>query len=173
MLLQGICNEEKKFIDCYAGEVGSVHDATVLKRSPIYRDITTGVHGLSEELHLLGDSAYPLSNFILTPYKNYGRLTRRQKEYNKCLSSARVRIENTFGIMKSRFRRLKLVENRRPDFIVIIIMSCCILHNICMDHGDVMDLDPDVLDDQIANLIPNEQQRIVGRNKRNAICNSL
>jgi len=33
-----------KFTDCYAGEVGSVHDATVLKRSNLFKHMWPSSH---------------------------------------------------------------------------------------------------------------------------------
>jgi DDE superfamily endonuclease len=33
ILLQAVCDHELRFLDCYAGEVGSIHDACMLHRS--------------------------------------------------------------------------------------------------------------------------------------------
>ncbi|XP_067118136.1 putative nuclease HARBI1 [Centruroides vittatus] len=35
LVLQGVCDEKMCFIDCYIGEVGSVHDCTIFKRSEV------------------------------------------------------------------------------------------------------------------------------------------
>lgn len=46
-------------------------------------------------------------------------------------------VEKTFGILKERFRRLKYFnEYRDIQFIVQIVIACCILHNICIDGLD-------------------------------------
>ena len=37
--------------------------------------------------NVLGDSAYPISKYLMTPYKNYGALLQGQKKYNQHLSS--------------------------------------------------------------------------------------
>lgn len=51
-------------------------------------------------------------------------------------------VEKTFGILKRRFRRLKFFnEYQDIQFIVQIVIACCILHNICIDSfDDGMDL---------------------------------
>jgi DDE superfamily endonuclease len=47
MVLQGICNEHKKFIDVFIGYPGSVHDARVFRNSDIHDNMETlckGIH---------------------------------------------------------------------------------------------------------------------------------
>jgi len=39
--------------------------------------------------HLIGDSAYGLSEWLLTPYKDFGNLSNDQKRYNFIHSSSR------------------------------------------------------------------------------------
>lgn len=36
---------------------------------------------------------------------------------------------------------MKLLEAKRLDLIPLIIISCCVLHNICLDGDDLIDLD--------------------------------
>lgn len=54
-----------------------------------------------------GDSAFPLLNRLLTPYRQREILTPSQINYNRRLSSTRVVIEQAFGLLLGRFRRLK------------------------------------------------------------------
>lgn len=41
VVLQGVCNEQRQFIDVFVGYPGSVHDARVFKNSPIYDALPT------------------------------------------------------------------------------------------------------------------------------------
>ncbi|XP_017477475.1 PREDICTED: putative nuclease HARBI1 [Rhagoletis zephyria] len=43
VLLPGICNEKLEFIDCYAGEAGSIHDSCLFRRSKVYKKIIDGI----------------------------------------------------------------------------------------------------------------------------------
>lgn len=63
------------------------------------------------------------------PIKEQGGLSEAQLRFNKKLSSAWVTIENAFGLLKRRFRRLKYVD---PDIkrIPRIVKACCVLYNI-------------------------------------------
>ena len=56
--------------------------------------------------YLLGDSAYRLGNRILKPYSKreiQNDQDERLQSFNVALSSARVKTEHTFGLLKSRF----------------------------------------------------------------------
>lgn len=137
ILLQGICDHETKFIDCYIGEVGSVHDATMLRRSDFYGKLSNKELGLSNDEHILGDKAYPLQINLLTPYKDTGHLTQRHRDFNTRLSRSRVTIERSFGLLKGRFRRLRYLDMKKLELIPVLIFACCILHNVCVDQKDI------------------------------------
>ena len=141
VILQGICNNNGVFIDVFIGVSGRVHDARVLRLSPLYADWQNKMG----QYQLLGDSAYCGADFpfIRTGTRDYGNLTREQKVMNKRICSARVIIENTFGRLKCRFRCLKELENTNMENTVSIILACCCMHNICsyvphdcIDHPD-------------------------------------
>ncbi|XP_066600764.1 putative nuclease HARBI1 [Prorops nasuta] len=137
MILQGICDHRMKFINVFAGYCGSVHDARVWELSDIKKLIDEDVNMyFPQNTHLLGDSAYPLSKYLLTPYKDNGHLSDVQKNYKKKLSATRIIIERTFGLFKARFRKLRFVYMYNTDMIPLVILACCILHNICIDNED-------------------------------------
>jgi len=62
---------------------------------------------ISRSHHLLGDSAFPLLENLLVPFKATHILTDKEKLFNRRLSSTRVVIEQAFGLLLGRFRRLK------------------------------------------------------------------
>lgn len=43
VLLQGVCDEKMRFIDCYAGEAGSIHDSCLFRRSSLFRKISNSM----------------------------------------------------------------------------------------------------------------------------------
>ncbi|KAJ8926567.1 hypothetical protein NQ314_021060 [Rhamnusium bicolor] len=67
--------------------------------------------------HILGDGAYSIREWLLTPYKDYGNLNNEQIHFNKKFSATRVLIENTFGHFKGRFRLkyICIVLTRSPS----------------------------------------------------------
>jgi hypothetical protein len=57
-------------------------------------------------------------------------------------------IEQSYGLLKGRFRRLMHFENINIVLIVKCIMAPCVLHNICILRNDntIIDL-PDISND--------------------------
>lgn len=135
--LLAVCNSDKQFTFIQAGFPGSAHDSRVLKSTILYNKMVQNPASLflSQSHHIIGDSAFPNSRYLLVPYKDYGNLNPQQKKYNTKLSQTRCIIENAFGFLKGRFRRLKYIDadlHRIPD----IITACCILHNITLTFPD-------------------------------------
>ncbi|KAJ8914350.1 hypothetical protein NQ315_011338 [Exocentrus adspersus] len=138
--LQVVCNQKRKFTHCYVGQSGSMHDQRVLRVSPL-RHILNSEEYFPENSHLIGDAAYSVHPHLLTPFKDNDHLSRQQLNYNNCLSSARMTIERAIGLLKCRFRSLldKLYMTR-TDLIPYTILACCILHNICIDLNDFIEV---------------------------------
>jgi hypothetical protein len=134
LLLQGIVDNTKLFLDVYCGEPGSIHDARLLRKSNIY--LKAQDPNFFASYFLLGDSAYPCTNWLVTPFKDNGALTRLQKLFNYKHSATRMVVEHTYGLLKGRFRRLLHLDNLSLKFCVKCIMACCILHNICIKEKD-------------------------------------
>jgi DDE superfamily endonuclease len=172
MTLQAICDHRMLFLDCFAGYPSSAHDLRVFRNSDIYQDIMENSFAIFPDGEkILGDGAYPVETWLMSPYKNYGgSLTEQQKYFNTKLSSARQVIERSFSLLFGRFRRLNQLEMHRIDAIPAFIISCCVLHNMCLRFEDpdiriymregrlllASQLEPD--DNQHANANRNQQQ---------------
>lgn len=77
----------------------------------------------------------------MPPFKDNGTLTDLQKDFNFKLSSTRIDVEHSFGLLKNRFRRLGHFQNLNIKIIVKCIMVTCIFHNMCLLENDVIDED--------------------------------
>lgn len=118
-----------KIRDIFVGFPGSVHDARVYRRSTLSRTL----HEKCQNLYILGDSAYPLQQYLLTPFKDRGQLTRRQIKYNTTLSKNRIVIEHCFLRLKQKFRQLYHMKLRNMRTMTHLIRACCVLHNWSLD----------------------------------------
>ncbi|KAM0727696.1 Protein ANTAGONIST OF LIKE HETEROCHROMATIN PROTEIN 1 [Formica fusca] len=163
LLIQGVCDYKKKFISFFCGEPGSIHDSRLLKKSSLYRKVIDGFLGLN---FLLGDSAYPCFDWLICPFKDNGNLTENQKIFNYRHSATRIVIENAFGLLKGRFRRLKYFENDNLKFVVKCIVAAAVLHNICLDNQDDDEFDVDVNDNNDENMT--DVAGISGINEKNS-----
>lgn len=175
-----MCDHKLLFTHCYAGEVGSVHDATVLKRSEIWTYMMNP-EKFPENSHILGDKAYPLLPQLMVSFKNIRQLNVYEKNFNYKHAAVRSSIERAFALLKKRFRCMKFLDVRTLTYIPKYIIACCVLHNICILKNDILDIEIeednnayDVQDDDEAiNLIFANARRQLGIDKRNFICNNL
>ena len=92
---------------------------------------------------LLGDSGYPTRRSLLTPYIQ--PRNNPQERYNRSLCRTRVLIEQTFGVLKKRFRCLHTELITVPHQAVTYITACAVLHNIGIFRGDVIPFDLDFI----------------------------
>jgi hypothetical protein len=158
--LQGVCDADRFFTDVYCAYPGSVHDARVLRNSPLYQDAERLESVVfPESTYIIGDAAYPLKTWLVTGFKNNGKLTREQRQFNYFLSSTRMKIEHTFGLLKGRFRKLKvMMDIDKVEDIPLIVTSACVLHNFCLLNEDNIDM---FLDSEIEQEVNNFQNIFV------------
>lgn len=96
------------FIDIFAGWPGRSHDARVYHCSEIGQKIINDPESvLSPLCHIIGDGSHLLTEGLMIPFKDNRRSTRKQNIFNKKLSSSRILIEQAFGKLIGRFRKLK------------------------------------------------------------------
>ena len=91
---------------------------------------------LGESYHILGDTAYPLSNHLITPYRLQGGRLGAEKKFNMHLSSKRSVIECAFGLLGLRFPRLLKLKCKHQGKRVMTVVACCVLHNWCLMEDD-------------------------------------
>ena len=151
VVVQGVADASLKFIDVSTGFPGSIHDARIMRLSRVHREVSCGnwLSGPSRQIGgcevrplLVGDSAYPLSSWLMKPFKQTRTLTESQLRYNHALSQARVAVEQAFGILKGRWRCLYKPMEEKVTRVPTTIMACCSLHNICIDVVDPCDIVP-------------------------------
>ena len=153
-----------------------MHDARVFKLSFISA-ILPEICG--DEWHILGDAAYPLKKYLITPYRDYGNLTEEQRNFNYKFSVCRVKIENAFGLLKARFRQLIRLDFNTVQRSCKFIIACCTLHNLCIYNEDNLDDfmeegDINIQDFEEINQNDNRNNnRIEGEEKRNLLCQLL
>lgn len=157
ILLQGVCNHKKLFIDIYAGEAGSLHDSNLFNKSDLAERIRNQSVTFYNDSHLIGDLAYKLSTTLMVGFKNLNNITRRQRNFNNKLNVCRADIENAFALLKGRFRRLKFMETVRLDLISLFVVTAAILHNACIMNADLpddfVDINAEVVEERRNNII--------------------
>jgi len=168
-----VCTQNLLFTSVFVGNAGSVHDARVFRISPVARYFENPEFYFPNDSHIVGDAAYGIHSNMMVPFKDNGHLSRRQKNFNFCHSSARIAIERAFGIWKGRWRSIldclpMVTLEKIPEYLV----ATTVLHNICILNKDLLDID----------VVPNQhiqRGRLTlgrvddGNRKRQRIMNSL
>ena len=147
ILVQAVISYDYTISDVCIGWPGSVHDARVFVHSGIYQKATKGellnsstkdISGVQVPPYLIGDAAYPMKTWLMKPFPDRG-LSSNERIYNYRLSRARMVVENGFGRLKGRWRRLLKRNDMSLNNIPTIIAACCVLHNICEKNRDRYD----------------------------------
>ena len=131
MQLQGVCTSRLLFTHILTGWPGSVHDARVFRNCSLMED-----GKFAPGYYLIGDSAYPLSQFLLTPFRDNGNIGFQQRRFNQELSRQRNVIERAFGHLKGRFLRLQFFRVEDMKLLCKVILATCTLHNVCIQNND-------------------------------------
>ena len=82
----------------------------------------------------------------MEPFLNKLNLSKEKKKFKRFLSSARVAVERAFGFLKASWRSLLNCLNHNMENLSDVIISCCVLHNICQKKGDSYIDNDDVLE---------------------------
>lgn len=141
--VQIICNADLRIINCVVRHPGSVHDSRMLRESSVWRDFEHQPPLL--EGVILGDSAYPLRQWLMTPFLN--PQTRQERNYNAAFVTTRCSVERCIGVLKRRFHCLHSELRYRPGRACRIITACLVLHNMAVDLGTPMEYDDNHDDD--------------------------
>ena len=119
-----------------------MHDARLFKNSSLYTSLCGGVFTLDDSVYdtingvrvpplILGDSAYPLQDWLMKPYVDRGNLSVEELQFNNILSVTRVVVENGYGRLKGRFPALAKRLDLNLNNCCTVIAACCVLHNFC------------------------------------------
>lgn len=125
--VQVVTGRDGKIIHLDASWPGRTHDSFVLRNSDLF-------HYLEENSScgiILGDSGYPLRNWLFTPYLNPSNT--EQRRYNSAHRKTRVEVEQVFGRWKRRFAILHSVIRLPIDKVPKVIICCGILHNMAIE----------------------------------------
>ncbi|XP_018568585.1 putative nuclease HARBI1 [Anoplophora glabripennis] len=129
--VQVISNAYLEITDLVARWPGSVHDVTIFNNSIIRRQFENGQH---PDCFLLGDSAYAMKDYLLTPLQN--PRTEPEQLYNESHIRTRGAVEKLFGIWKRRFPILAYGCRLKLDNILTIIVATAVLYNIAKKMGE-------------------------------------
>lgn len=116
--------------DLVARWPGSAHDSTVFRSSRVRARLESGEFG---NCVILGDSAYPLNTYLMTPLSDPA--TPAEIAYNSAHKTSRNAIERTFGVWKRRFPIIAAGTQIKKENLYNIIVAtavCSALSLLCL-----------------------------------------
>ncbi|XP_055910773.1 uncharacterized protein LOC129945139 [Eupeodes corollae] len=182
IVLMAIVNAKSEFLMVDVGKNGRNSDAGVFGHTTFSKMLESGSLHLPDAEELVtveeklayvfvADDAFPLKEHIMKPYSGT-QLSPQELNFNKCLSSSRVRVENAFGILAHRFQVLVKPINLRPEKVTKIVLACCFLHNFLKRKNgtvyEALSSNEDVLIG--LELTTSRNATTIAKNIRNKLC---
>jgi hypothetical protein len=146
MFLQGVVDDQMRFIDIVTGWPGSMTFSRLMNYSGFFKlcesgerlngSVKVSAEGAEIREYIAGDSCYPLLSWLMTPYEGKN-LSAPLQSFNARQKAARLLGTNALARLKGSWRILHKVmwrpdKNKLPS----IILVCCLLHNILIDCHD-------------------------------------
>jgi hypothetical protein len=157
-----VCDHQGRFLYVSTGYVGSLNDSLAFKGLRLYRYSS---NFFAKDEYLLGDAGYSLTETVVTCFKG-NDVPRDERRFNGAHGSARVKIEHSFGWLKLKWQSLQYLPvkiNSRRDISKASkwIVTCMVLHNICLLHpgrGETDDAEANwIMANPHARLLPLQQ----------------
>jgi len=145
------CGADTRIFNVVTGWPGGAHDARIFRESCLGRAMFAGtypppslacyIQGVRVRPYSVVDAGFPNTGngSTIKPYPG-GILCDEgfPRHFNFKHSSTRMPVEHLNGVLKRRWRILSRgCEVWTMELMVDIIITCCILHNLCLDDNDV------------------------------------
>eukprot|EP00834_Sanchytrium_tribonematis_P002159 NODE_61_length_26588_cov_1.146778.p7 type:complete len:313 gc:universal NODE_61_length_26588_cov_1.146778:16053-16991(+) len=126
-----VCDYNKQIRYSIIGCPGAYHDNRVFELCDLHNNESQYFDGNDV---MLGDSAYKGSNNVVVPYTSPS--VKENVSFNYLHAKARVKVENTIGLNKGKFKvmgtQIRIKSIRK---IVIIIKSITVVHNFIIQYS--------------------------------------
>ncbi|XP_012161742.1 protein ALP1-like [Ceratitis capitata] len=183
VVLLALVDSRYRFLYINVGSPGRCNDSGIYERSSLKAELLRckllydqrkSFNNVEIPLVIIADSAFRLSRNVLKPFPFNVENTTAQREFNYRLSRCRRVVENAFGHLKARFRRIGKGLDNRIDNTNAIIKACCVLHNFLISQRDyITDTwlpDPGSMTEEQSRVVPlNERRLNLGDCYRNAL----
>ena len=99
---------------------------------------------------ILGEGALPLWTFMLKPHRD-AMLSDNKQYFNYRNSRARLVTEGAVWRLKIEFRVLFRKCESNKETLKLYGLACVVLHNLCIEHGDLVPRKFDLTSDHASN----------------------
>ncbi|CAI6359343.1 unnamed protein product [Macrosiphum euphorbiae] len=177
-VLLAMCDANYNFLLVDIRAPGRCSDGGVFRSSNIGKAFANKTINLPEPIEIdgvngpipyfmVGDGAFPLTEYLMRPYPGRGRSTMPKDEdiFNYRLSRARRTIENAFGILASRFRIFRKPIIASEKTIINITKATIVLHNFIKKVRNRLSMYNQTISCSASNMQTDELQGLVPINR--------
>ena len=159
--MQVVATRQLRFIDVSVGWPGSMHDSRIFRNSSLSQALH--VRLANTNFHLLADTAYPISVYVMVPFKRNRELEEHELAFNLILKSDRQSVERAIGLKKMKWRRLKFLD----------VFNFGLEYDGWID--DAPEIPPEIADNEEDNFEnnDNEEEIMAGLEKRRRMAEDL
>lgn len=140
IILLALVDSNYNFIFADIGSNGRMSDGGILRDTELWNKIATEALNLPDPhplpgsdinipYVLLADSAFALHKNVMKPYPGIHNIGNPKSIFNEKLSRSRVIVENTFGVLCTKFRIFRKPFALCPEKVTLITLTCILLHN--------------------------------------------
>lgn len=134
--VQAIVTKDKRIIWRSIKCKGSEHDSTAFKKSALHQKLIEKFNDLLDNgLYLVGDSAYAIKSFLLTPFDNATPKSAKDS-FNYHHSTCRIWVECAFGEIDMRWGILWRPLQFDLDKNILVIDAVMRLHNYLVENRE-------------------------------------
>jgi hypothetical protein len=129
---QALCDSDLRFM--FFGVMGPGNKSD----QPAYEQtgLEAIIEGLPLGLYIAADAAYIVTEHVLIPFIGSQRQDRTKDAFNFFLSQLRIRIENAFGLLTTKWRILRRPLECSLKTNALILEICARLHNFVIDNKE-------------------------------------
>lgn len=127
-VLLAVADSDYNLIYVDVGAKGRGSDGGIFRNSSLFTALETNYLNIPNGFVIVGDDAFPLKTYLMKPYSRRN-MTLEERIFNYRLSRARRVIENTFGILVSKFRIFEKPISLKLESVDDVVLACCSLHN--------------------------------------------
>ena len=175
--MQVVATRQLRFIDVSVGWPGSMHDSRIFRNSSLSQSLQVRLG--ETNFHLLADTAYPLSVYIMVPFRRNRELEEHENAFNVVLKSDRQSVERAIGLKRMKWRRPKYLDVFKLKNAHSMLMVAACLHNFGLeydgwiDDAPIVNLELDQHEEDDIENDDNEENVIAGIEKRRRMAEDL
>ncbi|XP_039297262.1 uncharacterized protein LOC120354335 [Nilaparvata lugens] len=141
IVLFALVDANYNFLYVNVGSPGRFSDGGVFKNTELYRKLENRTlnipspkplqipYRIEVPYFILGDQAFELNDYTMTPFRGTPHAGSIERIFNYRLSRARRVVENTFGVVSSKFEVLLKPIRLQPEKAKIVVLTVAYLHN--------------------------------------------